>query len=388
MMALDGRLRSAVFPGIASATSFRIPSLDAIRGIAAMVVVVFHILVVLPQMEGPSGLWLVERIKTWPLRLLWGGEEAVLVFFVLSGFVLALPFLGSEPPRWTAFAVKRVIRLYPTYLVALLAAAAAMALLSTYHIEGLSENFHDMWHVPLTMGAVMDGALMVTSQSNINFVFWSLVHEMRISLFFWPLFAVTMRLGAAPALVLFTIFSVAAAYLMPLIPFTGNALLASQEFLKTVFFMDFFVLGVVLASQKTSLIHDLSGRWQDFRITLFVFGIGLMGLRGQLPYAIGHLCVGFGFALLILVILSTPKLGAALNCRLFLWLGNISYSLYLSHAAVIHALFYVLHDRLPTGAIMVIALPATLLAGWILWIAVERPSLLWSRRAMTGCLRQ
>jgi peptidoglycan/LPS O-acetylase OafA/YrhL len=50
-----------------------------------------------------------------------------------------------------------------------------------------------------------------------------------------------------------------------------------------------------------------------------------------------------------------------------LWLGRVSYSLYLSHAVVLAALG-------PLGVVLVLPV------AWALWWAVERPSILWSRR--------
>src|SRR5579871_5000823 len=92
--------------------SARVVSLDALRGLAAATVVLHHSLVVYPQFWAA---YLPNRILSTPIKVLartplhlaWGGLEAVVVFFVLSGYVLSLPFLGQYPPRYLAFAAKR-----------------------------------------------------------------------------------------------------------------------------------------------------------------------------------------------------------------------------------------------------------------------------------------
>ncbi len=76
--------------------------LDGLRGLAAIVVVLHHSLLTSPSLAlayfgGPkapvgSPSWLLTYT---PLHLVWAGPEAVLVFFVLSGFVLTLPVLTS-----------------------------------------------------------------------------------------------------------------------------------------------------------------------------------------------------------------------------------------------------------------------------------------------------
>lgn len=41
-----------------------------------------------------------------------GGQAAVLVFFVLSGFVLSRPFLAEPPSGWRGYYPRRLLRLY------------------------------------------------------------------------------------------------------------------------------------------------------------------------------------------------------------------------------------------------------------------------------------
>jgi hypothetical protein len=83
--------------------SGRLPSLDGLRGVAALIVVVHHTLLTVPSLsvayflDGPAA---VRGSKAWwlswtPLHLIWAGGEAVIVFFVLSGFVLALPYVNQ-----------------------------------------------------------------------------------------------------------------------------------------------------------------------------------------------------------------------------------------------------------------------------------------------------
>ena len=76
----------------------RFVMLDILRGVAALAVVAFH----LGQVDLVPGL---AR----------HGYLAVDLFFVLSGFVIAHAYEGALRTRlsWGAFAVKRVIRLYP-----------------------------------------------------------------------------------------------------------------------------------------------------------------------------------------------------------------------------------------------------------------------------------
>ena len=77
----------------------RLPQLDAIRGLAAVLVLVYHVQYV-------TGVDLVPR----PIAA--GGSSGVGIFFVLSGYLLFRPFLnGAVDLR--SYAVRRVLRIWP-----------------------------------------------------------------------------------------------------------------------------------------------------------------------------------------------------------------------------------------------------------------------------------
>ena len=111
----------------------RLRGLDGVRGVAAAMVVVHHLAL--------SGGWLsdpfatqpnvssgFERAMTYtPLHLVWAGGEAVFVFFVLSGYVLAGTDI-STPRRTAGFVGKRFVRLYVPAAAAIVLATAQHAL--------------------------------------------------------------------------------------------------------------------------------------------------------------------------------------------------------------------------------------------------------------------
>src|SRR4051812_48108680 len=74
----------------------RYQQLDALRGLAALTVVMQHFLSVLPSIDGHSDNAWVNLWKYSPLHITWAGYEAVIFFFILSGFVLSLPFYGER----------------------------------------------------------------------------------------------------------------------------------------------------------------------------------------------------------------------------------------------------------------------------------------------------
>src|SRR6185312_1226739 len=98
----------------------RVRSLDGLRGLAALIVVEHHaLLATVPWLAGPYGPgplptrgsldWLLVYT---PLHIFWAGQEFVVVFFVLSGFVLSLPIARGGRLRIASYYPARLIRLY------------------------------------------------------------------------------------------------------------------------------------------------------------------------------------------------------------------------------------------------------------------------------------
>ena len=100
----------------------RAQPLEALRGVAALAVLLGHVLWAGPALDPhyrPSGPW----------QLVPPGHLSVLVFFMLSGYVIGLTNaapLATGPAR-RHYLRKRLVRLYPLYLVALALTAAVSA---------------------------------------------------------------------------------------------------------------------------------------------------------------------------------------------------------------------------------------------------------------------
>ncbi|MDQ0346858.1 acyltransferase family protein [Ancylobacter vacuolatus] len=92
----------------------RIEIIDVLRGIAAIAVVAQHV----AASSGLPGLWYVLELSP--------GVFGVVLFFLISGFVIPLSVRGA--PDWRAFALRRVFRIYPLTLFAFALLAALIML--------------------------------------------------------------------------------------------------------------------------------------------------------------------------------------------------------------------------------------------------------------------
>lgn len=92
---------------------------------------------------------LPNSIKFSPLRFLWAGGEAVIVFYVLSGFVLSMALYHSKTNYW-GYLIKRFVRIYIPYYFWIIITFALFILFSPYEVAGLRDWFYDRWQGSIT----------------------------------------------------------------------------------------------------------------------------------------------------------------------------------------------------------------------------------------------
>ncbi len=116
----------------------RLEGLDGLRGVLALYVMASHIG---PFIAVPAGLG-------WLPGLVSHGQAAVDVFFILSGLVI-VPSVQAFGGRALPFLVARLGRIYPVFLVALLAAVAVAALAPDFaRMPWLGPKAPDIWPHP------------------------------------------------------------------------------------------------------------------------------------------------------------------------------------------------------------------------------------------------
>src|ERR1700733_5961474 len=178
------------------AAASRVTSLDSVRGLAALTVVVCHYLILL------AGTPFAEHVSPWlaypPLSLFKTAYGAVVLFFVLSGYVLALSLRSeSNTPSWSGFAVRRFCRIWPPYAATILISfAIGHAALQADSVLPPAWQVN-AWHLAdISLDALVGQISMAVSQISLDVPGWSLVYELRITLAF-PLLLFLLR--RAPA---------------------------------------------------------------------------------------------------------------------------------------------------------------------------------------------
>jgi peptidoglycan/LPS O-acetylase OafA/YrhL len=364
----------------------RVEELDSLRGIAALSVVLHHCLVVFSAFWAPYEVGyvpanpLVAALAFSPLHLAWGGAEAVTVFFVLSGLVLAFPFLAPDRPSYGAFVVKRMIRIYLPYLAVMAVAILLMEMLLPLGHPIASAWLDRYWQHRVDGWTVRDYLLMLGKprENFVNPVIWSLVHELRICL----IFPFLMRLvrDQRPWQVLLLSLLVSSGAKLSL--HSSGDLGWWSTIVDTSQYLFLFAAGAELAKHRKYLSSIFRSLHPSVRSGMLAGSLLLLNARWEIPSlrVISALCIWLGAILIVALTLTSAGKGSFLRRRPLIWLGQISYSLYLTHCLVLFSLLFLLHFYLPNELIVAFVPFLSLCVAAGVYRAVEYPALSFARK--------
>jgi peptidoglycan/LPS O-acetylase OafA/YrhL len=352
----------------------RFAQLDSLRGLAALIVVLYHFSIVPAQQNGR--LWSI--LLQTPLRVVISGTQSVVFFFVLSGFVLSLSFYSDKPPTYGTYLLKRVCRLYIPYAIAISIAILARLLFSRGGISGLSGWFNAEWTTPITPGLVLKHLMLVLNFNNYAFdgVVWSLIHEMRISIIFPALMLMIIRVNWKWCIVLGVLLSMVG------LLFQHHYHSGLQPWYKTLPYIFTFMVGAYVAKYREFLVRKYRQIPSLLRALLLLSGILLFGST-QWIKASGTLDdfeTIAGAVILIVAALSAGTFTRILMLRPIKFLGKISYSLYLYHIIVLLAFLNLFYGKVTLPIILGATLVSSIFIASIAWWAIERPSIQLGRR--------
>lgn len=312
----------------------RLRELDALRGIAALAVVIYHYTARFPEMF--PAVPHVGFAFTW-------GHQSVLLFFAISGFVIS--FSLDRATSVSGFAIKRFARLYPAYW-----GAMAITLL-VEHVAGFREL-----QVPLV--AVVANLTMLQGFAylpGVDGVYWTLGLELS----FYVCMVVLWLTGASRRLELALMAWLAIACLAwawPEMPSRLTMLLVLQ-------YIPFFGIGM--------LAYRVWSGHRSWKQQLPYFVAMLVGVLVQMQSDAAI------FALMLVGLFAALVHGKLrfLAVRPLLWLGGISYALYLVH----HNIGFVIllqssAMRLPPAIAFWLALSVAVALAVLLRHFIEQPA--------------
>lgn len=389
-------------PAEAQRTGRRLAWLDALRGIAALLVVYEHALKpLMPEAGALTGPWFAT------------GWFGVVVFFLVSGYIVPASLERRGDVR--AFWIGRVFRLYPLWAVCVLGALVLAATgLDPLHVWNSGR--------PLTAAlghlSMMQDLLAVPNVVN---VLWTLSYEMAFYLLLTAMFTLGVNRFSSGAALAFTLVAVLGAGVLPSVLWSHGyaatlvvvlaALAGVGAGLAGVLWGTLWVrraAAVLLAGVVLALLA-FNGRmpaWQSMIIlaTMFSGTVLYRAESGQIPWraawvvalvpvASVWLFQGTNERLATAAAWATFAVGMAMRHRavprMLAWLGMISYSLYLLHPLLLETVDGLLPDpaELPLGwrlALLVAVLGALVALSALTWRLVEKPAQRLGKRLASG----
>jgi peptidoglycan/LPS O-acetylase OafA/YrhL len=357
-----------------------LPALTGLRGVAAAWVLVFH----LYQYSGSPDLG--------PLTSLAGcGYMGVDLFFVLSGFLLSMPFHraridGAPMPSLLRYAWRRCKRVLPAYYVQIVLIACALLYIGNT--------------AALTLPNLLSHALLIQNffprQPLLNGIYWTMPIEWDFYVALPLLLVVFVRLrGVATWIVLFAL-TLAFRYAC----IRANSDAAWGEWIYYGHIMQ-------LPARLDEFFYGIVGAWiylrypisvRTARLLVVAGVIGIIGAMAafhfvgdfigdpKLPWTLLYFTwMGVSFGAIVLGAAVTPHW---LDARPIAWLGLVSYSLYLWHYPLLKTAQYFGWTAWGNGTAFLqntlVLAPGILLVSWLSQHLVERPFLVArSRRGRT-----
>lgn len=340
-------------------SSNRLGNIDALRAVAALCVFVQHAFrdVIAHGGDGPFAAFAAGTFNTIDT-----GRLGVVMFFLISGFVVPFSIKGDKPVR--RFVISRFFRLYPAYWVSLVVATVLLT------VTG---------HVPSVAQVLANGTMAATilGEEWMNGVYWTLFIEllfygMTVVLFVvGVLYQPILLAGIACLLALTTDLAIIAPDLPLPVQYIGLHL--------SVMFSGLLLrLGLIEGKRSALVLAGLLFVFQMFSVVV-ASDYALQTERGFAAFSMTSTVLAYvlGFGVFVAVAVFGRR-----DTRFLAHMAAVSYSFYLLHSEVNAAVFHFLpltgewSDLIALGVSVVVAIAVAS----VVYRFVEQPFMALGRR--------
>ena len=298
----------------------KLGSIDALRGLAAIYVVICHVgFIPHPDLTLP----------TLGARFVEAGHTGVILFFLISSFTLCLSSAkrNTEKNHHAKFYLRRLFRILPLFYFSVLLACAR-----DYHLNGITPSWS-------TITSSIAGVFIPGKTDNIVWGSWTLGIELIFYLIFPFLFAWANSLWRT--VYIFVIMASADLIAVRLILQGQDVKLHPIRF-GLLHNIPFFIIGLIFYYVYRYLYEErIHARMLGYAIISISGGL-FLGLLIFFPKSLtnlsthGHYLVAASMLLLMVGLLIHPT-RIIVNSMTIYW-GQISYSLYLLHPPLVYLL--------------------------------------------------
>ncbi|SFB50463.1 Peptidoglycan/LPS O-acetylase OafA/YrhL, contains acyltransferase and SGNH-hydrolase domains [Pseudomonas sp. NFIX10] len=288
-----------------------LPALDGLRGIAALIVVVSHY-------SNATGLF--GGILGWG-----GGQTGVMLFFVLAGYLMTHLHIGEQftASNVGSYTIKRIARIYPFFVIV----AALPSLLLFLEFPG-AVAMGDINSVSVYLRQI----LLLDKGSG---VFWTIQIEVMFYVVFVGIWAMHRVLNRPVVTLLFVLGALA-----------GLGLQGFKFDIQFFSFVHYFLIGVASALLvQVVVVNSYRSIYLSVVAVLllislpFTFPKIFVLLTGEVILSWSSIVMLVQITLLFNFVLRDRRfLQGFLSSRLLVWVGKVSYSIYLLHCFILFPL--------------------------------------------------
>lgn len=349
-------------------TTMRYAHIDSLRGVAAILVLWMHSAGNFLMYSSPT----FQNIAFDLANQLDFGRMGVVLFFAISGFVIPSSLRGDVFLAIKRFFVKRAFRLYPLYW-----ASIPIGVITWWYIWGKMIDVKAvLWNLTMIQGML--------GYSSVMGLYWTLQVELIFYTFCIVLFLCRVLHSSITLALLVVVFS--APLLMPM----GASLVGIDAGidLNPETSMLLLHLGVMLWGALFRQWHD--GVLKNFMARLIMYGYALFWVLSSMAainkFNSGHagielLRFWLPYTIAVIVFFACAS-AVRVRYKPLVWLGTVSYSIYLMHMPVVHSILWLVRYSEITwikgwslGAYMALIAAITILVAFITYRLIEQPAM-------------
>ncbi len=314
---------------------------------------------------------MLHRVPSWDLYFIFQyGSYGVMFFFIISGFIMAHLNCNGKIENPLVFIKKRAIRIYPIYWLSVILCMAILIFCSYIGFNEwtpLPDSSYIGWIITLTLLPLQDKYL-------INLVSWSLLYE----IWYYILFALLIKYMREEFIIGIMAYGFFVIFINTAIDFKG--VIATNYKLTISTLNLFFVIGSMIGYLYSDNVKKHSGKALFTAASCFIAQV-LLGweitVKPEIAGMITELIMLSTTITTILTLLYADRRGISMP-RFLIYIGNMSYTLYLFHFILIfvyRGIFQTLFPDVHQYGLIEISTSYffIFLVCWLIYEKVEKP---------------
>lgn len=317
-----------------------VPEIDGLRFIAILAVVLFHAHIYFFADPLISNFTEVSPTK-WVEYAIGKGWYGVQLFFIISGFIICLPFAlhqlrDGKPVEMKKFFIRRFKRIEIPYFIVLTFSLLYLSLGSNHtfaellpkYVAGITYTYNIFYYLDAGLNPLLPPAwtLELEIQFYLLAPFLSVIYAIKNTIVRRGLF-----IGLIIALNL---------YIPELHDLYPNIVFFSKNFI--LHNLPYFLIGMLVvdcfvtrkASDSDGASSVVSAGWDIVGVSAGLATLALLSFGHLFDY------LPFSLGLFVLGVLNGKQLKRILSLRVFTLFGGMCYSIYLFHGAILNTSFY------------------------------------------------